>query len=210
MSAEEKSPDSFSKSSPKVMAYLKNPKKITIDQFEKIPKKLIANKKLEKGKIYYIEDNRRKKNYREVYQGMYNPSSNKDDEQILTFKHVSILVAPFGENVARSGYTKKSNKFYEATSIPGTADHSRFKDNIKDMDDFINNQRAAPVEEGETLISFIGKDYRKSKKNFETMANNASGKRKRKSRRNGKGKKKSRPQKSKRKPMRRKKSRKRS
>ena len=70
MAAEEYSPDDpFDESPPKEMKYLKNPKKMTISQFENIPKNLIADKNLEEGKIYYIEDvGRRKKDYREVFQ----------------------------------------------------------------------------------------------------------------------------------------------
>ena len=72
MAAEEYSPDPFDESPPKEMKYLKNPKKMTITEFELLPKKLITSKKLEEGKIYYIEDvSRRKKDYREVYQGMH-------------------------------------------------------------------------------------------------------------------------------------------
>ena len=78
------------------------------------------------------------------------------------------------------GFPKKNHKFYEATTIPSESDHSRFKDNIKDMETFIKTQKVAPVEEGETKISFIGKDYRKSKKNFNQSVKKASGKRKRK------------------------------
>lgn len=182
MAAEEYSPDPFDESPPKEMKYLKNPKKMTISQFENIPKKLIANKNLEEGKIYYIEDvSRRKKEYKEVYQGMYFPDPYSKDNKTLTFKYVSIIVAPFGDGGMPMGFPKKNHKFYEATSIPSKIDHSRFKDNIKDMDSFINTQKAVPVEEGETNISFIGKDYRKSKKKFNKTVKKASGKRKRKS-----------------------------
>ena len=182
MAAEEYSPDPFDESPPKEMEYLKNPKKMTISQFENIPKKLIANKNLEEGKIYYIEDvSRRKKEYKEVYQGMYFPDPYSKDNETLTFKYVSIIVAPFGDGGMPMGFPKKNHKFYEATSIPSKMDHSRFKDNIKDMDSFINTQKAVPVEEGETNISFIGKDYRKSKKKFNKTVKKASGKRKRKS-----------------------------
>jgi len=97
------------------------------------------------------------------------------------------------------GFPKKNHKFYEATTIPSESDHSRFKDNIKDMETFINTQKVAPVEEGETKITFIGKDYRKSKKNFNQSVKKASGTRKRKTK----------TRKGRRKQMRRKKSRKR-
>lgn len=182
MAAEEYSPDDpFDESPPKEMKYLKNPKKMTISQFENIPKNLIADKNLEEGKIYYIEDvGRRKKDYREVYQGMYFPDPYSKDNKTLTFKYVSIIVAPFGDGGMPMGFPKKNHKFYEATSIPSKMDHSLFKDNIKDMNSFINTQKAAPVEEGETSISFIGKDYRKSKKNFNKSVKKALGKRKRK------------------------------
>ena len=47
---------------------------MTISQFEKIPKKLIVDKKLEEGKSIILKVlTRRKKDYREVYQGMYFP-----------------------------------------------------------------------------------------------------------------------------------------
>tara|TARA_Y100000996_G_scaffold201001_1_gene157610 strand:- start:220 stop:843 length:624 start_codon:yes stop_codon:yes gene_type:complete len=196
MAAEEYSPDPFDESPPKEMKHLINPKKMTISQFGNIPKNLIENKKLEEGKIYYIEDvGRRKKDYREVYQGMYFPDPYSKDNKTLTFKYVSIIVAPFGDEGMPFGFPKKNHKFYEATSIPSKMDHSRLKDNIKDMDSFINTQKAAPVEEGETNISFIGKDYRKSKQNFKKTVKNASGNRKRrtrsKTRNNGKVQKKS-------------------
>lgn len=180
MAAEEYSPDPFDESPPKEMEYLKNPKKMTISQFEKIPKKIIVDKKLEEGKIYYIEDvGRRNKDYREVYQGMYFPDPYSKDDNTLTFKYISIIVAPFGDGGMPMGFPKKNHNFYEATSIPSKMDHSRFKDNIKDMDSFINTQKAAPVEKGVTNISFIGKDYRKSKENFNKSVKKASGKSKR-------------------------------
>ena len=200
MAAEEYSPNPFDESPPKEMKYLKNPKKITITEFELLPKKLITSKKLEEGKIYYIEDvSRRKKEYKEVYQGMYFIDQYSKDVKTLTFKYVSIIVAPFGEGGMPFGFPKKNHKFYEATSIPSESDHSRLKDNITDMENFINTQKVAPVEEGETKISFIGKDYRKSKKKFNQSVKKASGKRKRKTK----------ARKSKRKQMRIKKSRKR-
>lgn len=183
MAAEEELSDPFDELPPKEMEYLKNPQKMTITEFELLPKKLIASKKLEEGKIYYIEDvSRRKKEYKEVYQGMHFLDTYSKDKNILTFKYVRIIVAPFGVGGMPFGFPKKNHKFYEATTIPSERDHSRFKDNIKDMDSFINTQKAAPVEEGETKISFIGKDYRKSKKNFNqsVKTGNASGKRKRK------------------------------
>ena len=123
MAAEEYSPDPFDESPPKEMNYLKNPKKMTISQFENIPKKLIADKNLEEGKIYYIEDvGRRKKDYREVYQGMYFPDPYSKDNKTLTFKYVSIIVAPFGDGGMPMGFPKKNHKFYEATSIPSGID----------------------------------------------------------------------------------------
>tara|TARA_B100001769_G_scaffold246225_1_gene216509 strand:+ start:1082 stop:1759 length:678 start_codon:yes stop_codon:yes gene_type:complete len=209
MAAEEYSPDDpFDESPPIEMKYLKNPKKMTITEFELLPKKskkLIASKNLEEGKIYYIEDvGRRKKDYREVYQGMYFPDPYSKDNKTLTFKYVSIIVAPFGDGGMPFGFPKKNHKFYEVTSIPNMMDHSRFKDTIKDMNSFINTQKAAPVEEGETSISFIGKDYRKSKKNFSKSLKKAYGKRRRKTFRNAEDKKKSRPQKSKQKQTRKK------
>lgn len=173
---------------------------MTITEFELLPKKLITSKKLEEGKIYYIEDvSRRKKDYREVYQGMHFLDTYSKDKNTLTFKYVSIIVAPFGMGGMPMGFPKKNHKFYEATTIPSESDHSRFKDNIKDMETFINTQKVAPVEEGETKISFIGKDYRKSKKNFNQSVKKASGTRKRKTK----------TRKGRRKQMRRKKSRKR-
>lgn len=200
MAAEEYSPDPFDESPPKEMKYLKNPKKMTITEFELLPKKLITSKKLEEGKIYYIEDvSRRKRDYREVYQGMHFLDTYSKDKNTLTFKYVSIIVAPFGMGGMPMGFPKKNHKFYEATTIPSESDHSRFKDNIKDMETFINTQKVAPVEEGETKISFIGKDYRKSKKNFNQSVKKASGTRKRKTK----------TRKGRRKQMRRKKSRKR-
>tara|TARA_B110000483_G_scaffold87750_1_gene108313 strand:+ start:186 stop:791 length:606 start_codon:yes stop_codon:yes gene_type:complete len=200
MAAEEYSPDPFDESPPKEMKYLKNPKKMTITEFELLPKKLITSKKLEEGKIYYIEGvSRRKKDYREVYQGMHFLDTYSKDKNTLTFKYVSIIVAPFGMGGMPMGFPKKNHKFYEATTIPSESDHSRFKDNIKDMETFINTQKVAPVEEGETKISFIGKDYRKSKKNFNQSVKKASGTRKRKTK----------TRKGRRKQMRRKKSRKR-
>jgi len=200
MAAEEYSPDPFDESPPKEMKYLKNPKKMTITEFELLPKKLITSKKLEEGKIYYIEDvSRRKKDYREVYQGMHFLDTYSKDKNTLTFKYVSIIVAPFGMGGMPMGFPKKNHKFYEATTIPSESDHSRFKDNIKDMETFINTQKVAPVEEGETKITFIGKDYRKSKKNFNQSVKKASGTRKRKTK----------TRKGRRKQMRRKKSRKR-
>jgi len=201
MAAEEYSPDDpFDESPPKEMEYLKNPKIMTITEFELLPKKLIASKNLEVGKIYYIEDvSRRKKEYKEVYQGMHFLDTYSKDKNTLAFKYVRIIVAPFGVGGMPFGFPKKNHKFYEATTIPSVSDHSRFKDNIKDMNSFINTQKVAPVEEGETKISFIGKDYRTSKKNFNKSVKKASGKRKRKTK----------ARKSKRKQMRRKKSRKR-
>ena len=84
MAAEEYSPDIFDESPPTEMKYLKNPNKITISQFENIPKNLIANKNLEEGKIYYIENvTRRKKEYKEVYQGMYFPDTYSKDNNII-------------------------------------------------------------------------------------------------------------------------------
>ena len=180
MAAEEYSPDPFDESPPKEMKYLKNPKKMTISQFEKIPKKLIVDKKLEEGKIYYIEGiTRRKKDYREVYQGMYFPDPYSKDDNTLTFKYMSIIVAPFGDGGMPMGFPKKNHKFYEATTIPNRIDQSRFKDNIEEMNHFIATQKAAPVEKGDTNISFIGKDYRKSKQNFNKSVKKASGKSKR-------------------------------
>ena len=181
MAAEEYSPDPFDESPPKEMKYLKNPKKMTISQFEKIPKKLIVDKNLEEGNIYYIEDvSRRTKDSREVYQGMYFPGPYSKDNETLTFKYVSIIVAPFGDGGMPMGFPKKNHKFYEATTIPNRIDQSRFKDNIEELDNFITTQKAAPVEKDESNISFIGKDYRKSKKIFNTLKK-ASGNRKRKS-----------------------------
>ena len=168
MAAEEYSPDPFDESPPKEMKYLVNPQKMTMSKFEKIPKKLIESKKLETGKIYYIENvSRRKKDYREVYQGMYFPDPDSKDNDTLTFKYVSIIVAPFGEGGMPFGFPKKNHKFYEATSIPSKSDHSRFKDNIKDMKTFIETQKVAPVEKGVTNISFIGEEYQKAKKDYE-------------------------------------------
>jgi len=107
--AEEYSPDPFDESPPKEMKYLKNPKKMTISQFENISKILIADKNLEEGKIYYIENvTRRKKEYKEVYQGMYFPDKYSKDKKTLTFKYVSIIVAPFGEGGMPMGFTKKN------------------------------------------------------------------------------------------------------
>ena len=84
LAAEEYSPDQLDESPPKEMKYLDKPKKMTITEFELLPKKLIASKKLEEGKIYYIEDvSRRKKEYKEVYQGMYFPDTYSKDNNII-------------------------------------------------------------------------------------------------------------------------------
>jgi len=144
---------------------------ISYDEFLLLPKKE-PTKKLIPGKQYYIRNGVRKRNdYIDVYVGTFDrmTSFTKPDgkkSEYFQFTEVKYLVKPsWGGSVVPSGFAKSGWIYTEVIPIePTEEDIENKKVNIKELEEFIDEQKLLPVET--PAISFIGKDYRKAKKSF--------------------------------------------
>jgi hypothetical protein len=144
---------------------------ISYDEFLLLPKKE-PTKKLIPGNQYYIRNGVRKRNdYIDVYVGTFDrmTSFTKPDgkkNEYFQFTEVKYLVKPsWGGSVVPSGFAKSGWIYTEVIPIEPTAeDIENKKVNIQELEEFIHERKALPVET--PAISFIGKDYRKAKRSF--------------------------------------------
>jgi len=144
---------------------------ISYDEFLLLPKKE-PTKKLIPGKQYYIKDGtRRRKEHIEVYVGTFDKVSNiikPDGKTVQSFRFTEMkhLVEPiWGSSVIPTGFAKSGWIYTEVISMdPTEEDIENKKVNIQELEEFIQERKALPVET--PAISFIGKDYRKAKRSF--------------------------------------------
>ena len=150
---------------------------ITIDQFEKLPKKgPIAGKSLEVDKLYYIRDIRNKTN--PVFIGRYvKPVVYYNDNSVsynYRFEDVEYLVNPSKYNQQPRNTYGNIEKYYEVLyPTPTKLDIQNKKATISELRDFISEKKAEPHDETPT-ISFMGKDYRKVRDKFNNRSNHRS------------------------------------
>lgn len=137
---------------------------ITIEQFEKLPKKgPTAGRELEAGKLYYIRDIRSKAN--PVYVGRYVKSVAYYNDNSVSynyrFEDVECLVNPSKYNRQPRNTYGNIEKYYEVVyPTPTKSDIRNKKITMGELEDFIRTKKAEP-HESTPNISFFGKDYRK-------------------------------------------------
>ena len=137
---------------------------ITIEQFEKLPKKAsVSGRALEAGKLYYIRDIRSKTN--PVYVGRYvKPVVYYNDNSVsynYRFEDVECLVNPSKYNRQPGNTYGNIEKYYEVVyPTPTKSDIRNKKITMGELEDFIHVKKAEP-HESTPNISFFGKDYRK-------------------------------------------------
>ena len=143
---------------------------IKIDEFNKLPKKgPITAKKLQPGKMYYIQERDAQPKFKYVFIGRYmEPISNNNNDKDVAYKFedVKFVVNPF-KNIARPfGFIAKSNTFFEVIDFnPTELDIENKKNNISELHEFITQKRVEPHDETPS-ISFMGEDYRKARDRF--------------------------------------------
>jgi len=135
---------------------------ITIEQFEKLPKKAsVSGRALEAGKLYYIRDIRNKTN--PVYVGKYvKPVMYYNDNSVLynyQFEDVKYLVKTSQNRREPREIFGNVEKYYEVVDpTPNKTDIINKKNTIKELADFIRVKKAEP-HESTPNVSFFGKDY---------------------------------------------------
>jgi hypothetical protein len=138
-------------------------KEITIEEFNKLPKKATSSRQLEVGKLYYIRDSRNKQN--PVYIGRYlQPVTYYNDNSTLynyRFEDVKYLVNPSKYKQNPSTIFGNIPQYFEVLDpIPTKMDIKNKKDTLTELSEFIRVKKAEPHDSTPT-ISFMGKDYRK-------------------------------------------------
>lgn len=142
---------------------------ITIEQFEKLPKKpSVSGRALEPGKLYYIRDIRKKTN--PVYVGKYvEPLMYYNNNSVLynyKFEDVKYLVKTSQHRREPSEIFGNVEKYYEVVDpTPTKTDIKNKKITMKELEDFIRVKKAEP-QDSTPNISFFGKDYRKVRDKF--------------------------------------------
>lgn len=143
---------------------------IKIDEFNKLPKKgPIQAKKLQPGKMYYIEERYAQPKFKYVFIGRYTePRSNNNNDKDIAYKFddVKFVVNPF-KNIARPfAFYPKNNTFFEVIDFnPTELDFKNKNKTIGELSEFITQKRAEPHDETPS-ISFMGQDYRDARDSF--------------------------------------------
>jgi len=141
---------------------------IKIDEFNKLPKKgPIQAKKLQSGKMYYIQERDASPKYKYVFIGRYTePRSNNNNDIAYKFEDVKFVVNPF-KNIARPfAFYPKNNTFFEVIDFnPTDLDFKNKNKTIGELSEFITQKRAEPHDETPS-ISFMGQDYRDARDSF--------------------------------------------
>ena len=145
---------------------------ISYEEFKNITKKNIRGKDLKKNNLYYIDFIN--DNDHTIYSGIVErhiERSNPTLSNSVEFKNVNIVTHtnPYyisTPNFSMSASENEDNelKFYELVE-PLAQDLENKKNNIQDLNQFILEKKAEPV--NDSNVSFIGEDYRESRRNFE-------------------------------------------
>jgi len=135
---------------------------ISFAEFKGFPKKQINKNSLQPGKKYYIiNTSTRDEKFIPVFKGTF---TQKVGDR-YDFSDVEFVVNPFNEGGKPNGfYNRRELKFFEVIE-PGNFEINNKNKTILEMNEFINEKRAEPHDITPT-ISFMGKDYRKTKQNF--------------------------------------------
>lgn len=151
---------------------------VSFEEYNLLPKKA-ATKNLVSGKMYYIQDTKRRaQKYITVYIGKYRDTENN----FYMFTDVEYVVAPSGTSGKPHGFSSKGNKFMEVISVsPTKTDIRRKNSNLQELNDFIVEKQYEPHDKP-PKISFFGVGYRKTKKNFSKLKKNKSSRSSRSSR----------------------------
>jgi hypothetical protein len=138
---------------------------ISFEEFEELPKVDADKKKLQPGKQYYIQDtSRRLKHLIKVYKGTF--SEKKGD--FNHFINLEIVVNPDSRDTVKpSGFSNKSGfKFTGVIDFnPTELEINNKRNTINELNEFITEKKLEPHDKTPT-ISFIGEDYRTTKKHF--------------------------------------------
>jgi hypothetical protein len=143
---------------------------IKIDEFNKLPKKgPITAKKLQPGKMYYIQERSAQPKFKYVFIGRYiEPRShNMNDKDIAyNFENVKFVVNPFKTKATPFAFYPKSNTFFEVVDFnPTELDFINKNKTIRELSEFITQKRMES-HDSTPPISFMGEDYRNARSNF--------------------------------------------
>jgi hypothetical protein len=151
-------------------------KEITLEAFQKLRKKgPFTASNLKVGTMYYIHDTRKSSN--PVYIGKYvGPVNYYNDTGVLAnykFDEVQYLVKPSNYRNEPREVFSNVEKYYEVDMEPTTIDIKHKKTTIKELKSFINETKAEP-HDTTPPISFMGKDYRKTRDKFYNKSRSSS------------------------------------
>lgn len=154
-------------------------KEITLEAFKKLPKRgPYSGSSLKPGTMYYIHDTRNSSN--PVYIGTYvEPTNYYGDHATMVnykFENVRYLVKPSNYRNAPGTIFGNVHKYYEVPLEPTSIDIKNKKTTIKELKSFINEKKAEPHDTTPS-ISFMGKDYRKTRDKFYNKSRSSSTKR---------------------------------
>lgn len=135
---------------------------ISFAKFKELPKKKVDKKNLHPGKKYYtINTSTRDEKNIPVLKGTF---TQKVGDR-YDFSDVEFVVNPFKERGKPNGfYNRRELKFFEVIE-PGETERKNKYTTINELNEFISEKRAKPHDITPN-ISFMGKDYRKTKQNF--------------------------------------------
>jgi len=151
-------------------------KEITLEAFQKLPKRgPYSGRSLKPGTMYYIHDTRNSSN--PVYIGTYvGPVNYYGDHATMVnykFENVKYLVKPSNYRNEPGTTFGNVHKYYEVSLEPTSTDIKHKKTTIKELKSFINEKKAEPHDTPPN-ISFMGKDYRKTRDKFYNKSRSSS------------------------------------
>jgi hypothetical protein len=143
---------------------------IKIDEFNKLPKNgPITAKKLQPGKMYYIQERSAQPKFKYVFIGRYiEPRSNNNNDKDIAYKFedVKFVVNPFKNTATPFAFYPKNNTFFEVIDFnPTELDFKNKNRTIRELSEFITQKRVEP-HDSTPPISFMGEDYRKARDRF--------------------------------------------
>lgn len=143
---------------------------IKIDEFNKLPKNgPITAKKLQPGKMYYIQERSAQPKFKYVFIARYmEPRSNNTNDKDVAYKFedVKFLVNPFKNTATPFAFYPKNNTFFEVIDFnPTELDFNNKNKTIRELSEFITQKRVEP-HDSTPPISFMGEDYRNARDRF--------------------------------------------
>jgi len=137
---------------------------ISYDEYTNLVNTTKKTKKLTSGCYYYIEDLSRKNHKkREVYHGKYLRTDGKTN----IFENVKYLVNPFHMVGIPFGFEKTGFRYIPDNSMPCDKDILNKNARVEDLNEAFHLLRSEPFNEGEVGVSFIGEDFRATKKHYD-------------------------------------------